>query len=558
MVQVYQNEFVFGQGGGRGVSGGSTSSSPSLLKSISSAFLDSGRNKKSVVVNDDIKVVGASFSHLGISNDSLVSSPIQQQEQHRSSNDISRVSSNRENIILSATNSISASSNATNNKSSKRKSSARLRSAPGTPRDSGQYTDLDDDWDADMAIPSRPDTNLGPPSRVLSFDYPKLNDLSIPYTGTAAAPPAPSCDKNGLKLNIDSILEDPVNGLNSTIGPKLSKEFDSSKEIEELNAIMSRFSRFKKIVSNSNINIANLKKIAWNGVPPELRTVTWQILLGYLPTNQERRASQLQRKRQEYLDGLNQMFYVENKEQSTWHQIEIDVPRTNPKIKLYQCETTQRSLERILYLWAVRHPASGYVQGINDLTTPFYQTFLSSYIDESLNVENFDPKVLPKQVLDSIEADTFWCLTKLLEGIQDNYIHAQPGILRQVNELKDLINRIDSDLFDHLMNENVEFIQFSFRWMNCLLMREISVKNTIRMWDTYLSENNGFSEFHVYVCAAFLVKWSDELKEMEFQDIMMFLQNPPTKDWTEKDIELLLSEAFIWQSLYKNAVAHLK
>lgn len=38
----------------------------------------------------------------------------------------------------------------------------------------------------------------------------------------------------------------------------------------------------------------------------------------------------------------------------------------------------------------------------------------------------------------------------------------------------------------HLESQNVEFMQFAFRWMNCLLMREISVKNTIRMWDTYL------------------------------------------------------------------------
>lgn len=38
----------------------------------------------------------------------------------------------------------------------------------------------------------------------------------------------------------------------------------------------------------------------------------------------------------------------------------------------------------------------------------------------------------------------------------------------------------------HLDSENVEFMQFAFRWMNCLLMREISVQNTIRMWDTYL------------------------------------------------------------------------
>lgn len=38
----------------------------------------------------------------------------------------------------------------------------------------------------------------------------------------------------------------------------------------------------------------------------------------------------------------------------------------------------------------------------------------------------------------------------------------------------------------HLEEQNVEFIQFAFRWMNCLLMREMSVKNIIRMWDTYL------------------------------------------------------------------------
>jgi len=38
----------------------------------------------------------------------------------------------------------------------------------------------------------------------------------------------------------------------------------------------------------------------------------------------------------------------------------------------------------------------------------------------------------------------------------------------------------------------------------------------------------------------------------------MFLQALPTKEWTEKDIELLLSEAFIWQSLFRGSRAHLR
>ena len=34
-----------------------------------------------------------------------------------------------------------------------------------------------------------------------------------------------------------------------------------------------------------------------------------------------------------------------------------------------------------MYIWAIRHPASGYVQGINDLVTPFFVVFLSEYIE---------------------------------------------------------------------------------------------------------------------------------------------------------------------------------
>jgi TBC1 domain family member 2 len=72
------------------------------------------------------------------------------------------------------------------------------------------------------------------------------------------------------------------------------------------------------------------------------------------------------------------------------------------------------------------------------------------------------------------------------------------------------------------------------------------------------AEENGFSQFHLYVCAAFLVKWSEQLIKMNFQEILMFLQALPTREWTEKDIELLLSEAFIWQSLFRGSRAHLR
>ena len=39
---------------------------------------------------------------------------------------------------------------------------------------------------------------------------------------------------------------------------------------------------------------------------------------------------------------------------------------------------------------------------------------------------------------------------------------------------------------------------------------------------------------------------------------MIFLQQLPTQDWNEKDVELLLSEAYMWKTLFHNAPSHLK
>jgi len=47
---------------------------------------------------------------------------------------------------------------------------------------------------------------------------------------------------------------------------------------------------------------------------------------------------------------------------------------------LFQQKIVQEMFERILFIWAIRHPASGYVQGMNDLVTPFYVVFLQEYL----------------------------------------------------------------------------------------------------------------------------------------------------------------------------------
>ena len=188
-----------------------------------------------------------------------------------------------------------------------------------------------------------------------------------------------------------------------------------------------------------------------------------------------------------------------------------------------------------------------------------------------------DVSTLPPDKIRLVEADSYWCMSKLLDGIQvcfffflfyfllffspffspplfsppffsppllstlihvqDHYTFAQPGLQRMVHKLKELIGRIDGTLSPlflptltlfsslsfslafslsfslnihvlflaplarHLGEQDAQFIQFAFRWMNCLLMREIPLPLISRMWDTYLAEGptHGFGVFHV-VC----------------------------------------------------------
>lgn len=108
-------------------------------------------------------------------------------------------------------------------------------------------------------------------------------------------------------------------------------------------------------------------------------------------------------------------------------------------------------------------------------------------------------------------------------------------------------------------------------------------------------DTSGFSEFHLYVCAAFLVKWSEQLQKMDFQvppfcpsnHFVFPLTTEPRKRWCfcrqcrrrygarkrwryylakrmfprKLLVSAILTAAwirFLWKSLFHDSVAHLR
>ncbi|KAG5530546.1 hypothetical protein RHGRI_025484 [Rhododendron griersonianum] len=281
---------------------------------------------------------------------------------------------------------------------------------------------------------------------------------------------------------------------------------------------------------------------------------------GYAPTNSDRREGVLRRKRLEYLDCVAQYYDIPDiqrtdEEITMLRQISVDCPRTVPDVTFFQQAEVQKSLERILYTWAIRHPASGYVQGINDLATPFLVVFLSEFLEGS--VDDWTTLDLPPEKISDIEADCYWCLSKLLDGMQDHYTFAQPGIQRLVFKLKELVRRIDEPVSRHIEEQGLEFLQFAFRWFNCLLIREIPFHLVTRLWDTYLAEGDALPDFLVYIFASFLLTWSDKIQKLDFQEMVMFLQHLPTENWNHVELEMVLSRAYMWHTMFKSSPSHL-
>jgi hypothetical protein len=280
--------------------------------------------------------------------------------------------------------------------------------------------------------------------------------------------------------------------------------------------------------------------------------------------NSELKENLIRRKRQEYIetcliyDSLieNPTKNMNDSEMKIFKQISVDVPRTMPEYRLFSIVKIRKMMLRLLYVWSMRHPASGYVQGFNDLCTPFFVIFLSQIrnsndIESTLDLSEETLMDIGEDILMLVEADSYWCFTKMMDRIQTNYTHNQPGLTIMIKKMEEIIKLVDIDLYKRLELFEVTFMQFSFRWMNCYLMREFPLKLIIRIWDTYFSEDDAFNSFHLYVCACLLLNFSEKIKKMtEFQEIMMFLQNLPMSSWTLEEIEVLLAKAYQIQTMY--------
>ena len=379
-------------------------------------------------------------------------------------------------------------------------------------------------------------------------------------------------DKPQISKNSNPENNNKINNDNEQKEDQKEQPKDKTNDVSKITLKNQKtIKKIKEICSQDFISIEELRNICWKGIPsddPLIRAECWKILLGLYPLKKELKVSIIKRKKDEYIDmcnlysnALSNPDEVMNEEElKIYRQIQKDNPRTMPESSLFQHEKIQFMLTRVLYIWSLRHPASGYVQGFNDLCIPFFivyflEKFPEKNVDTILKLNENEFKKLSEETLTEIETTIYFSLTKLLDRIQTNYTINQPGITLMIKKMELIIEKVDPKLYDYLKKFEIDYVQFCFRWMNCFLIREFPVKLILRLWDAYFSEEKGFSEFHLYVCACLLLTFSEKLKAMtEFQELIVFLQNLPTSNWRIEDMDMLLAKSYSIKMLYSNSI----
>merc|ERR1719171_3368998 len=124
--------------------------------------------------------------------------------------------------------------------------------------------------------------------------------------------------------------------------------------------------------------------------------------------------------------------------------------------------------------------------------------------------------------------------------------------------LRDALTQADAALLQHLqevgMEMGVDFLStLCLRWLGCLMVRELPMHLCIRLWDTCIAESaesgsGGFANFLIYFCASLLQERSRELRAGGFDEIMVFVQHPPTEDLSLSELEATISKAYVLMS----------
>ena len=302
------------------------------------------------------------------------------------------------------------------------------------------------------------------------------------------------------------------------------------------------------ILNSENIDILNLKKIVFNGLPDDIsciRSLIWKILLNTLSLNINEWNDNLNNNRKkynEYKNKLNEQMKIFNKckikydhplninNNSKWkkyfddlellNQIKKDIYRTKTHLnffskpcKLNENESNSDVMLRILFIYSKKHPEVKYVQGMNEILAPIFYCY---------SIDN-NP-----YFLDYLEEDSFNSFENLMEKIKINFIkkydNQEDGVTNKLKIFHKLLKLIDYDIYKDLEKYNIKMEYFAFKWVTLFFTQDFDMPGILRLWDSLLSDDDLYDFLNMLMLGILRINKKNILNN-DFPGIMTNLQN---------------------------------
>ena len=137
-----------------------------------------------------------------------------------------------------------------------------------------------------------------------------------------------------------------------------------------------------------------------------------------------------------------------------------------------------------------------------------------------------------------------------MESVTSNYTQGFDGLKQAYVNMEELLGKIDEELLNHFRKEKIDLFAVSFRHISTMLLRMFSVNVGIRMFDTFIAAGSSFPDLMICIFIAVMEKYAKRLMSMKFEELMSFLQNLPTKNWEEDELEMTIAEAYCYKSIF--------
>lgn len=338
----------------------------------------------------------------------------------------------------------------------------------------------------------------------------------------------------------------PLTFFKSLLVPKIKEKDKTSEEMNINNEAHDSYRNnyleqkeevLDKILSNSFVDLKQLKDACWGGIPGKYRGKCWRIFLRTVGLSNATYQDNIETKRNDYLERKNNVKL----DYRIVQQIELDVMRIEKDKKVFDGIDYSQMLINILKVYAHERTVVSYIQGMSDILA----TFLVVFIEEDLSHIDADLRD------DTVESSSYFCFARLVDNIQDNYIDFQKSVFKMMKKLREIVEILEPSIIRHFLRVNLEIHMFAFRWFNCCFIREFDTESALFILDSMFSSSFiTFHDFMLFFGVTLLISFKEDILSKDFGHCLMFLQDIQSSHINLKELQILLSKSHVNYNIF--------